>query len=217
MVDQLATSAEQVDVALDVLVDVDLGRHRNGVVSVQQAVAVADRIAASKHLRFGGMQAYASHISHVSPYDARLRASRVCADVITDVRSALIAAGHNVQRVSGGSTGTLFMDPGLGCYTELQCGSYVFSDVEYGSLDLDEINPSPFEAALFVKVSVIGRNVDGRVTCDGGNKHFWRKKRCRPFASRQWKVRSTAPTATNMALSSCRKARRSQHWAHRSR
>ncbi len=33
-----------------------------------------------------------------------------------------------------------------------------------------------FAAALFVKVSVIGRNVEGRVTCDGGNKHFSAKE-----------------------------------------
>ncbi|TAL80488.1 MAG: DSD1 family PLP-dependent enzyme [Beijerinckiaceae bacterium] len=176
MVDQLDKAAAQAGVVIEVLVDVDLGRRRNGVVSAAQAVAVADRIAASGNLRFGGMQAYASHISHVPSYAERLRASRACADVIMDVRSALIAAGHNVQRVSGGSTGTLFMDPGLGCYTELQCGSYVFSDVEYGSLDLDEMNSSPFAAALFVKVSVIGRNVEGRVTCDGGNKHFSAKE-----------------------------------------
>lgn len=176
MVDQLAKAAEQAGIVIEVLVDVDLGRHRNGVVSVAQAVSVANRIAANRNLRFGGMQAYASHISHVPSYAERLRVSRICADVITNVRSALIAAGHSVPRVSGGSTGTLFMDPGLGCYTELQCGSYVFSDVEYGSLDLDEMNSSPFAAALFVKVSVIGRNVEGRVTCDGGNKHFSAKE-----------------------------------------
>jgi D-serine deaminase-like pyridoxal phosphate-dependent protein len=177
MVDQLAAAAAQAGAVIDVLVDVDLGRHRNGVVSVPQAVAVAGRIAASPHLRFGGIQAYASHISHVPAYGARLRASRACADFIVEIRSALVAAGHSIQHVSGGSTGTLFMDPGLGCYTELQCGSYVFNDVEYGSIDLDAENPdrrraSPFETALFVKVSVIGRNVEGRVTCDGGNKHF---------------------------------------------
>jgi len=181
MVDALAAAAEQAGTVIEVLVDVDLGRRRNGVVSVPQAVAVADRIAASPHLRFGGIQAYASHISHVPAYAERLRVSRVCADFIVAIKSALVAAGHSVQRVSGGSTGTLFMDPGLGCYTELQCGSYVFNDVEYGSIDLDGENPdgrraSLFEAALFVKVSVIGRNVEGRATCDGGNKHFSAKE-----------------------------------------
>jgi D-serine deaminase-like pyridoxal phosphate-dependent protein len=84
----------------------------------------------------------------------------------------LAQAGHEVKRVTGGSTGTLFMDPGLHCYTELQCGSYVFNDVEYAGIDLDGRPSTPFEPCLFVKVTVIGRNNAGRVTCDGGNKHF---------------------------------------------
>jgi len=177
MVDKLAASVAQAGVSIEVLVDVDLGRHRNGIVSAAQAVAVAVRIAASPNLRFGGMQAYASHLSHVPSYDERLAASRQCAAFIAEIGAALAGAGHQIARVSGGSTGTLFMDPGLACYSELQCGSYVFNDVEYASFDLDAPQPSgqggsPFGAALFVKVSVIGRNVQGRVTCDGGNKHF---------------------------------------------
>jgi len=170
--DRIEGAAKHAGVVIDVLVDVDLGRHRNGVVTSAQAVAVADRIAQSPHLTFGGMQAYASHISHVEAYADRLRVSQECAAVIKDMSSALAAAGHQVKRVTGGSTGTLFMDPGLHCYTELQCGSYVFNDVEYAGIELDGGPVTPFEPCLFVKVSVIGRNNAGRVTCDGGNKHF---------------------------------------------
>ncbi len=171
-VDRLEAAAKQANVTLDILVDVDLGRHRNGVVTADQAVAVADRIAASPHLKLGGMQAYASHISHVETYADRLRVSEDCAAVIKDLCAALAQAGHEVTRVTGGSTGTLFMDPSLHCYTELQCGSYVFNDVEYAGIELNADKATPFEPCLFVKVSVIGRNNAGRVTCDGGNKHF---------------------------------------------
>jgi len=172
MVDLIAAAAKQAGIVLDTLVDADLGRHRNGVVSAAQAVAVADRIAASPHLHYGGMQAYASHISHVETYADRLRASQECAATIREISAALAQAGHEVKRVTGGSTGTLFMDPSLHCYTELQSGSYVFNDVEYSGIELDGGPVTPFEPCLFVKVSVIGRNYAGRVTCDGGNKHF---------------------------------------------
>jgi D-serine deaminase-like pyridoxal phosphate-dependent protein len=171
-VDKLAAAAKEAKVVLDVLVDVDLGRHRNGVVTTAQAVAVADSIAASPYLTFGGVQAYASHISHLETYADRLRVSQECAAVVAAMCDALAKAGHAVKRVTGGSTGTLFMDPSLHCYTELQCGSYVFNDVEYASIELDQSAKTPFEPCLFVKVSVIGRNNAGRVTCDGGNKHF---------------------------------------------
>jgi D-serine deaminase-like pyridoxal phosphate-dependent protein len=74
--------------------------------------------------------------------------------------------------VTGGSTGTLLIDADLDCYTELQAGSYVFNDVEYANINLDGRRSRVFAPSLFVRVSVIGANVEGRVTCDGGNKHF---------------------------------------------
>ncbi len=173
MVDRIADAAQQAGVVLDTLLDVDLGRHRNGIISAPQALAVAGRIAAHASLRLAGMQAYASHISHVETYADRLKVSQDCAAFIKEIVAALASAGHRIEHVTGGSTGTLFMDPGLHCYTELQCGSYVFNDVEYSNIELEqETKAMPFEPSLFVKVSVIDRNYPGRVACDGGNKHF---------------------------------------------
>jgi len=172
MVVALGKVAEEVGIVFDVLLDVDLGRHRNGITTLPQAIAVAEKIVASRSLHFGGIQAYASHISHLETYKARKDASDECARFIAEVRAAVEGLGLKVERVTGGSTGTLFMDPGLFCYTELQCGSYVFNDVEYRSIDIDGKGASPFEPSLFVMVSVLCRNTPGRVACDGGNKHF---------------------------------------------
>mgnify|MGYP000088300260 CR=1 FL=1 len=169
---QLAQAAAQAGIVLPALIDVDLGRHRNGVSSEAGALAVASAIASLPALRLDGIQAYASHISHLAGFAERLDASRTCAAVIAQIRSALNAAGHPVRIVSGGSTGTLFIDTALDTYTELQCGSYVFSDVEYAGIEITSDGRPPFEPALVVRVSVIGRNWPGRVTCDGGNKHF---------------------------------------------
>lgn len=174
IVRQMARTAADHGVEIAVHVDVDLGRHRNGTASIAQAVEVANAAAASPSLRLAGIQAYASHISHVEDYAERAAASLACARTIESVKEAMSASGHRVTTVTGGSTGTLYIDPALGCYTELQCGSYVFNDVEYGAIDLTDSgsNDLLFAPALFVRVSVIGRNWPGRVTCDGGNKHF---------------------------------------------
>jgi 3-hydroxy-D-aspartate aldolase len=172
VVDAIAASAATANVRFDVLVDVDLGRKRNGVTTAEQALAVTARIAAGSHLTLAGMQTYASHISHTPSFADRLAASQVSADTIRYIKTTLEAAGHVITTISGGSTGTLFIDPDLGCYTELQAGSYVFNDAEYIDVDLDGHHTAKFEPALTVAVSVIGRNVPGRVTCDGGNKQF---------------------------------------------
>jgi len=183
VVKRIDAFASTAGVEIPVHVDLDLGRHRNGVTNASQACDVAAAIAASPSLRLAGLQAYASHISHVENFAERHAASLACARVIADVKGALQDAGHPVDTVTGGSTGTLFMDPSLGCYTELQCGSYIFSDVEYGDVNLTNDGSSPFAAALFVRVCVIGRNWPGRVTCDGGNKHFSAKGTLPKFAN----------------------------------
>lgn len=172
MVAALANACRARGVEIAVHVDIDLGRKRNGVNTIAAAIAVAEAIAAEDGVRLAGLQAYASHISHVESYADRLEASRRCAREIEAYVAALLAAGHGVTTVTGGSTGTLFIDGGLGCYRELQCGSYVFDDVEYARVDLDGGARPILTPSLFVRVSVIGRNVAGRVTCDGGNKHF---------------------------------------------
>jgi len=172
VIDRIGETASHAGVQIPVLIDVDLGRRRNGVTSAEQALNVAGAIAKSASLRLAGMQAYASHISHLAGFADRNAASLECAKTISELKDALTSSGHHIENVSGGSTGTLSIDPELGCYTELQCGSYVFSDVEYDAIDLTGTGSTPFRPALFVHVSVIGRNVPGRVTCDGGNKHF---------------------------------------------
>ena len=182
VVDAIAAAASKANVKFDVLVDVDLGRKRNGVINAQQALAVAARIAANPHLTLAGLQAYASLISHTPRHDERQSASLKSAEEIKTIKSALEAAGHTIGIVSGGSTGTLYIDPEMGCYSELQAGSYVFNDVEYMGVDLDGRHGAKFAPALFVAVSVIGRNVAGRVTCDGGNKHFSAKGTLPAFA-----------------------------------
>lgn len=172
IVDAISAAADHASVKFDVLIDVDLGRHRAGVTSSAQALAVAARIAASPRLTLVGLQTYASLISHTASYVERLAQSVASTQMILTIKAALEDAGHSITTVTGGSTGTLFIDPSLKCYTELQPGSYVFNDVEYMGVDLDGHQSSIFEPSLFVAVSVIGRNVPGRVACDGGNKHF---------------------------------------------
>lgn len=172
MAARLGKAAAEAGVTLGALVDVDLGRHRNGVTTPAAAVDVAAALSAGGGLRLDGLQAYASHISHVASYAERLARAKTCLGEIAAIRSALESAGHTIRTITGGSTGTLFVDTATGGYTELQCGSYVFSDVEYRAVELTADGASPFEPALFVRVSVIGRNWPGRVTCDGGNKHF---------------------------------------------
>ena len=66
----------------------------------------------------------------------------------------------------GAGTGSYENEMISGVYNELQCGSYVFMDADYGRND----TAYPFRNALFILASVISAAAPGRAVCDAGLK-----------------------------------------------
>jgi len=171
-VDDLARIAAGTGRALHVLVDLGVGRQRTGCASTAGALAVARRIAGANSLAFGGVQAYAGHLQHVPEMAERARQGAPEDAKIEDVLEALSADSIAVPRVTGGGTGSHAIDAEGGLFTELQCGSYVFLDVDYRRVALRADAPQPFEPALFVRTAVISANAADHVTTDAGLKAF---------------------------------------------
>ena len=155
---------------LAVFVDVDPGVHRTGVASPEAAVALADGIAGSANLRLAGVQFYCGTQQHFQSFAERRAAIVERTDYLRIVLDALRAAGHAIRVVTGGGTGTCLIDAELGVLTELQAGSYLFLDREYGECELSPGDAPVFEPALFVDSTVISANHPGMVTVDAGLK-----------------------------------------------
>jgi D-serine deaminase-like pyridoxal phosphate-dependent protein len=171
-VDGLAEAVAGTDRRLIVLVDLGVGRRRTGCASTEQALALARRIAGSKSLSFGGVQAYAGHLQHTAEIAERRRQDEIEYGTVGEVMTGLRAAGLAPRMVTGAGTGSHALDAAGGLFTEMQCGSYVFMDVQYQQVALRPDAPQPFEPALFVRTSVISANAGGHVTTDAGLKHF---------------------------------------------
>jgi D-serine deaminase-like pyridoxal phosphate-dependent protein len=155
---------------LAVLVDIDPGIHRTGVTSPEAAVALAAEIAASRTLRLAGVQYYCGSQQHIQSFAERRAAIEDRTAYLRTVLDALKAAGHEVPIVTGGGTGTYLIDAALGVLTELQAGSYLFLDREYGDCELSFGDAPVFEPALFIDATVISANAAGMVTVDAGLK-----------------------------------------------
>ena len=155
---------------LAVLVDVDPGVHRTGVASAEAAVALADLIAGAAHLRLAGVQFYCGSLQHIQSFAERRAAVAERTDYLRTVLAALAGAGHQIALVTGGGTGSFLIDAELGVLTELQVGSYIFLDREYGDCELAVGDAPLFEPALFVDATVISANHPGLVTVDAGLK-----------------------------------------------
>ena len=86
-------------------------------------------------------------------------------------RDLLARNGIACASITGAGTGTFEFETGSGVYTELQCGSYIFMDADYGSnLDRDGAPTRSFEPSLFVWATVMSRPTDERAIVDAGLK-----------------------------------------------
>ena len=170
-VDAIATALSADDPPVPVLLDIDVGQARTGIVSPDDAVALARQIREQSaaalcrparlcrthpaHHRWQGAQA-----SHRARAAALLRA----------VLEALRAENVAVEIISGSGTGTSAFDLAGNCYTELQTGSYVFMDADYGRVREPDGAELPYQHALFVLATVVSANRAGQVTVDAGTK-----------------------------------------------
>jgi 3-hydroxy-D-aspartate aldolase len=171
-VDELAAAAQGSGAPLTVVVDFDVGTHRTGVADADGALALAERIAGSNVLDYGGVQAYAGHLQHVVDYGERRTKAMEQTERIVNLGERLEAAGLAPPVVTGAGTGTHDIDARSGVFTEMQAGSYVFTDVDYARVALRDGAARPFDAALFVQTTVVSANTPGQATTDAGLKRF---------------------------------------------
>jgi D-serine deaminase-like pyridoxal phosphate-dependent protein len=167
--DAVAALAET-GAALTLLVDVDPGFHRTGVADPAAAVALARQIAASPSLTFGGVQFYCGTQQHIEAFADRRAAVAERTDYLKTVIAALTAADLAPPLITGGGTGTHAIDAELGVLNELQVGSYIFMDRQYGDCELKGGGQIPFETSLFIDARVISANHEALVTVDAGLK-----------------------------------------------
>jgi D-serine deaminase-like pyridoxal phosphate-dependent protein len=171
-VELLGDAAQQAGVTVDVLIDVDVGDRRTGILPGEPALELARLVARNKRLRLRGVQAYAGHASHVVGFAQREKVSRAAMGLALGTRDLLAKAGLKVPILSGGSTGTYNIDSAIAGVTELQVGSYVFMDVDYrriGGRDKQAVY-GDFRPSLTVLSTVVSATHADRVTVDAGTK-----------------------------------------------
>jgi D-serine deaminase-like pyridoxal phosphate-dependent protein len=99
----------------------------------------------------------------------RRAAVRAAAGPVRALASALATEGIACPIIPGSGTGTHALDM-AGPFTELQVGSYVFMDADYGRVRQEDGTALPFAPALYVLATVVSVNRDDQVTVDAGTK-----------------------------------------------
>ncbi len=167
----LDAAAGEAGVSLPVHVEINMGGNRCGVEPGVPALELARLVADAPHLSFAGLQAYHGSAQHLRGWGERQQAISGAVAKAALTRDLLAANGIACDNITGAGTGTFEFEAGSGVYTELQCGSYIFMDADYGrNLDQDGAATRAFEPSLFVWATVMSRPAAERAIVDAGLK-----------------------------------------------
>ena len=158
-------------IELPVLVEIDVGAERCGVAPGEPALLLALDIDRSPWLHFAGLQAYQGRAQHLRTYAERRQAIGEAVEGVQHTVNLLAERGVDCELVSGAGSGTYGLEAESGVYNELQAGSYIFMDVDYGkNLDADGAPWREFEHSLFVYATVMSKPNRDWVVLDTGLK-----------------------------------------------
>lgn len=175
----LSTEASREGVDLNIAIDLYFGR--TGVSPGAPAADLARAVSKLPGLRFAGIQAYDGAAAHTTPFEARRTRTIGSMKQAVETRRMIERSGLECPLVSGGSTGTCFIDADMDGVTEIQPGSFAFMDAEYAGIG-SATGPDylEFSQALTVVATVISRR-PGVAIVDAGYKAFATD---RPFTPR---------------------------------
>jgi D-serine deaminase-like pyridoxal phosphate-dependent protein len=159
----ISRAASDAGADIGVMIEVDTGMDRAGVDSIEEGLALAERVAPLPGLSLMGVTGYEGHCSLTPERDLRHERQRAAMGFLVETAEALRARGLPAPIVSAGGTATWDWTATYPGVTEIQAGSYTVMDNFHGAMVGD------FENALTVLATVISRRPD-RVIVDAGNK-----------------------------------------------
>ena len=167
----LDRAARAAGAKLDVLVEVNVGANRCGVEPGEPTLALARTIVQAGGLRFAGVHAYHGAAQHLRTPQER---SDAISDAVAKVQRTVALLEHNGLRaeiVTGAGTGTYRLEAASRVYNEIQPGSYVFMDADYGrNLGEDGQPVHEFRHSLFILATVMSHPTPARAVVDVGLK-----------------------------------------------
>lgn len=170
-IDDIEAAAARWGSTIEVLVEIDCGANRCGVTPGEAAVPLAQKVAASKHLKFSGLQAYQGAAQHKHDYEERKALIDKAVELVNKTVDALKAVGLECKIIAGGGTGTYYFEGKSNVFTELEAGSYIFMDADYQRVKNEKGEfLDDFENSLFIYTTVMSKAKETRAICDAGLK-----------------------------------------------
>ncbi|GGF54462.1 alanine racemase [Azorhizobium oxalatiphilum] len=162
---ELAAAAEAAGVRLRVLIEVDTGTFRAGVLPGEPVLALARLIGRHPALDLAGVMTWEGHTTRINDPAEKRAAIEAAVGGLVASAELCRANGIDIRIVSCGGTGTFETSARIKGVTEIQAGGGIFGDVRYRT-----IYNVPVEYGLTLLSTVTSRPTPQRVVTDAGKK-----------------------------------------------
>ena len=156
----IAAQAVAANVAIDILVDVDVNLHRCGV-APDDAAALCLRAVELDGVRLRGLMGYEGHVMGLPPAEKE-RETRISGELLQQARRGAEAAGLEINVLSGGGSGNYRFVLEQGFLTELQAGGATLMDLTY-----EQMGVAGHRRAFSLSAQVVSAAA-GRAAADAG-------------------------------------------------
>lgn len=150
--EELSAAASGARSEIGVLVEYDVGLHRCGTRTPQEALELASHIEGLDGLRLRGLLGYEGHCMLEPDRALRVQKARAANEALLEVVDDFQRQGLATEIVAAGGLGTWDITGANPRITEIHAGSYIFMDAFHRNL------VPGFEVALTVLAGVISRN-----------------------------------------------------------
>jgi D-serine deaminase-like pyridoxal phosphate-dependent protein len=162
---RMGAAAVEVGETIPLLVDVNIGMDRTGVLPGQPVLELADVVASTAGLRLEGIMGYEGHLLDVHPPLKKIEAVHASLEGLIHSKSLLLDRGLPCPIVSAGGTGTYLITAAFDGITEIQAGGGIFTDRMYR----ETCHVETFDYALTVLATVTSVQA-GHIIIDSGFK-----------------------------------------------
>jgi D-serine deaminase-like pyridoxal phosphate-dependent protein len=162
----LNSAFEQANRTLEVVIEINCGQNRCGVLPGEDALKLAKEIVQFNHLRLRGLMTHAGHVYHQTTREGVQKVGLHEGKIMVETAELLRKNDIPVEVVSTGSTPTAKYCGSVKGVTEIRPGNYVFYDLT----QIDLFSCTLQDCALSVLATVSSRPTENRTVIDAGKK-----------------------------------------------
>jgi D-serine deaminase-like pyridoxal phosphate-dependent protein len=161
---EIGRAAQAIGVEVGVLIQLNTGMDRAGVLPGEAVLALAKLIKQTPGVTLRGLMTWEGHnLSHTVTAEKEAGIQASIGQLLTSVEECR-RAGIPIEIVSGGGSGTYMYTAKIKGMTEVQAGGAIFCDQSYQQWGV------ALEPSLFLRARVTSRPTADRLICDAGFK-----------------------------------------------